>query len=64
VTTPADHNADAILRQNAQRAANRGEIRQHEVEKVTRISHELWHGSKGNGQATSEAVEIVKKGLA
>lgn len=50
--------------QNAQRAADRGEIRQHEVEKVTSISETLFKGNKGNGQATQEAIALVKEGKA
>jgi hypothetical protein len=54
----------AILRQNIERenAMGRG-VRPHEVERAVDIAETLFTGQKGNGQAATEAIEIVKKGL-
>lgn len=51
-----------ILEDNAQRAYEKGHIRENEIERVVAISDTLWKGQKGNGQATKEAVDIVRKG--
>lgn len=60
----SDRNAEGILRGNAQRAADRGEIRQHEVERVVELAKPLFKGSTSNGEATQHAIDLVKKGLA
>jgi hypothetical protein len=54
----------AILRGNAERAAQRGDIRPHEVERVVDISASVWKGSMGNGEATRIAVDLVREGKA
>lgn len=51
-----------ILQGNAERAAAEGKIRPHEVEKVTSISETLFKGNKGNGDATREAIALVREG--
>lgn len=55
---------EQILRSNAQRAADRGEIRPHEVDQVVELSKPMFKGTTSNGEATRHAIELVKKGLA
>lgn len=59
-----DSNKEGIIRGNAQRAANRGEIRQHEVERVVELAMPMFKGTTSNGEATNNAIALVKKGLA
>lgn len=64
--TPAERqrNSDAIIRGNAQRAANHGEIRQHEVERVVELARPIFKGTISNGEATAAAIRQVRSGAA
>lgn len=54
-----------ILRNNIIRESEKGRgVRPHEIERATDIAMTLFKGNKGNGQASQEAIEIVRKGLA
>jgi hypothetical protein len=54
-----------ILRNNIVKESQMGRgVRPHEIERTTDIAMTLFKGNKGNGQASREAIEIVRKGLA
>lgn len=54
-----------ILRGNIERESQMGRgVRPHEVEHAVDVAETLWTANKGNGQATDEAIALIRDGLA
>lgn len=54
-----------ILRDNIERESAKGRgVRSHEIDKTVAIAESLFHGQKTNGEASREAIALVREGKA